>query len=102
PWVQPDPPRRRRDPRPLARRRSGRRPHPDPARLRPDHQPRGRELVMTPAPDLVFEDALDQLETIVGDLERGEPELSSALAKYERGVRLLARCHQLLETAERS
>lgn len=52
--------------------------------------------------DPTFEDALIQLETIVDDLERGEPELSSALAKYERGVRILAHCHALLDGAERT
>jgi exodeoxyribonuclease VII small subunit len=52
--------------------------------------------------DLTFEDALDQLESIVDDLERGEPELSSALAKYERGVRILAHCHALLDGADRT
>ena len=49
-----------------------------------------------------FEDALRQLERIVDDLERGEPELSTALAKYEEGVRLLARCQGVLDRAERS
>ncbi len=49
-----------------------------------------------------FEEALRQLEAIVDDLERGEPELSAALAKYERGVGLLAHCHGVLEQAERS
>ena len=55
---------------------------------------------MEPEPD--FEDALKQLEAIVDDLERGEPELSAALAKYEQGVRLLARCHGVLDRAEQS
>jgi exodeoxyribonuclease VII small subunit len=49
-----------------------------------------------------FETALEQLETIVASLERGEPELSAALAKYETGVRLLNQCYGLLERAERS
>ena len=49
-----------------------------------------------------FEDALRNLEQVVDDLERGEPELSSALKKYELGVRLLARCQTVLEQAERS
>ena len=55
---------------------------------------------MEPEPN--FEDALKQLETIVDDLERGEPELSAALTKYEQGVRLLARCHVVLDRAEQS
>ena len=49
-----------------------------------------------------FEDALRRLEQVVDDLERGEPELSSALKKYELGVRLLAQCQTVLEQAERS
>jgi exodeoxyribonuclease VII small subunit len=47
-----------------------------------------------------FEQALGQLEQIVASLERGEPELTSALAKYENGVRLLTHCHRLLDQAE--
>ncbi len=49
-----------------------------------------------------FEAAVSQLEEIVESLERGEPELAVALAKYETGVRLLSRCYALLERAERS
>ena len=49
-----------------------------------------------------FEEALKCLEQVVDDLERGEPELSSALKKYELGVRLLAQCQTVLEQAERS
>ena len=53
-------------------------------------------------PESSFEAALDQLEQLVDDLERGEPGLSEALAKYEQGVRLLARCQEVLDKAERS
>jgi exodeoxyribonuclease VII small subunit len=49
-----------------------------------------------------FEEALDQLERIVASLERGEPELTTALSKYEKGVQLLSTCHRLLEKAEQS
>jgi exodeoxyribonuclease VII small subunit len=49
-----------------------------------------------------FEQALNQLECIVASLERGEPELTTALAKYERGVQLLAICQRLLDQAEQS
>jgi exodeoxyribonuclease VII small subunit len=57
---------------------------------------------MTPESEPSFEQAIEQLEAIVGELERGAPELSAALTQYEQGVRLLARCQQLLEGAERS
>ena len=53
-------------------------------------------------PELSFEQALGQLERIVASLERGEPELTSALANYEEGVRLLKRCYGLLDQAEQS
>jgi exodeoxyribonuclease VII small subunit len=60
-----------------------------------DHEPE-------PEPTEDFEAALRRLEQIVDDLERGEPDLSAALARYEQGVRLLARCHAVLDRAERS
>lgn len=50
---------------------------------------------------LSFELALEQLEAAVRELEGGDLGLDAALAKYERGVQLLARCHGLLEQAER-
>jgi exodeoxyribonuclease VII small subunit len=57
---------------------------------------------MTEEPEPTFEDALTRVERIVADLERGEPALSAALAKYEDGVKLLRFCHDLLDRAERS
>jgi exodeoxyribonuclease VII small subunit len=53
-------------------------------------------------PEPTFEEALGQLEKIVSVLERGDTPLSDALAQYEHGVRLLARCHRLLDTAEQT
>ena len=57
---------------------------------------------MAEEPEPTFEDALTRVERIVEDLERGEPSLSAALAKYEDGVKLLRRCYDLLDQAERS
>jgi exodeoxyribonuclease VII small subunit len=57
---------------------------------------------MAEEPEPIFEDALTRVERIVEDLERGEPSLSTALAKYEDGVKLLRRCYDLLDQAERS
>lgn len=54
------------------------------------------------ASEVRFETALAQLEQIVEGLQRGEPELSKALANYEKGVALLGQCYGLLERAERS
>jgi exodeoxyribonuclease VII small subunit len=53
-------------------------------------------------PEPSFETDLRSLERIVDDLERGEADLAEALAKYEQGVRLLARCQGVLDQAERS
>jgi exodeoxyribonuclease VII small subunit len=57
---------------------------------------------MPEEPTPSFEDALDRVERIVADLERGEPSLTAALGKYEEGVRLLRGCYDLLDQAERS
>lgn len=57
---------------------------------------------MTDEPEPRFEDALGRIEQIVADLERGEPALETALAKYEDGVRLLRVCYAQLERAERA
>lgn len=48
-----------------------------------------------------FEQALEQLETIVRRLEDGQLPLAEALDQYEQGVRHLKTCHQMLEQAER-
>ena len=48
-----------------------------------------------------FEEALEQLEEIVHQLEEGEIGLDGALEQYEKGVRLLGQCYRLLETAQR-
>ncbi|HMB02921.1 MAG TPA: exodeoxyribonuclease VII small subunit [Isosphaeraceae bacterium] len=53
-------------------------------------------------PEPTFEAALDQLERVADDLERGEPDLAAALAKYEQAVRLLAHCYRQLDAAERT
>jgi len=47
-----------------------------------------------------FESALNELEQIVGKLERGELKLEESLQLFERGVALARQCRQSLETAE--
>lgn len=57
----------------------------------------------TAAPDvaaLTFEQALAELETLVGRLERGDVPLEESIAAYERGEALKARCAGLLSIAE--
>jgi len=47
-----------------------------------------------------FEQALKELEQIVGRLERGDVELEQSIAIYERGEALRAHCDRLLQRAE--
>ena len=54
----------------------------------------------TPIEDLSFEDALKELEHIVGKLESGETPLEQAIELYERGNRLRQRCAERLDAAQ--
>jgi exodeoxyribonuclease VII small subunit len=49
---------------------------------------------------LSFEQALDELETIVKRLEEGRVPLAESVAIYERGEALKQRCEDLLRQAE--
>ena len=49
---------------------------------------------------LSFEQALEQLEAIVGDLERGDVALEQSIEAYERGEMLKKHCQTLLRAAE--
>ena len=53
-----------------------------------------------PSPVADFEKSLEQLETLVDNMERGELSLEQSLAAYEQGVGLYRRCQQALEQAE--
>ncbi len=54
-----------------------------------------------PSPDnLTFEQAMEQLESIVERVEEGQVGLEQALAEYERGVGLVKRCREVLQRAE--
>jgi exodeoxyribonuclease VII small subunit len=50
--------------------------------------------------DLSFEQAYDQLEAVVQQLEAGELVLEDAIALYERGMRLARHCNDTLDAAE--
>jgi len=51
--------------------------------------------------ELCFEDALKELEAIVGKLEGGKLGLEESLEQYEQGVTHLKQCYQQLRHAER-
>ncbi len=50
--------------------------------------------------ELTFEEALSNLERIVAELEQGSLGLEESLARFERGMRLLRRCYEVLQQAE--
>jgi len=50
--------------------------------------------------NLSFEEALEELEKLVAQLEQGDLPLDQALKAYERGVALTHSCQQSLERAE--
>ena len=50
--------------------------------------------------DLTFEQALVELDKLVRELEEGKVGLEDSLARYEKGIGLLKRCHGQLQKAE--
>lgn len=50
--------------------------------------------------DMSFEDALNELESIVGRLERGDAPLEESITIYERGAKLKAHCEGKLKAAQ--
>lgn len=51
--------------------------------------------------DLSFEDALEQLESLIERVESGEIGLEEAITQYERGAALVKRCRSVLDVAEK-
>ncbi|MEM1235514.1 MAG: exodeoxyribonuclease VII small subunit [Pseudomonadota bacterium] len=50
--------------------------------------------------DMSFEEAMAELEQVVGQLERGDVALEASIALYERGAALKAHCEAKLKAAE--
>jgi exodeoxyribonuclease VII small subunit len=48
-----------------------------------------------------FEDALQELEQILSDIEGGQVGLEESLVKYERGTFLIQHCRGVLNSAEK-
>lgn len=51
-------------------------------------------------PPADFEQALDELERLVTQMEGGELSLEESLSSFERGIGLFRQCQQSLEQAE--
>jgi exodeoxyribonuclease VII small subunit len=47
-----------------------------------------------------FEQSLQQLETLIGQLERGDLPLAESLTLFEQGVALTRHCHAALTDAQ--
>lgn len=50
--------------------------------------------------EMSFEDALNELEAIVGRLERGDAPLEESIEIYQRGAKLKAHCEGKLKDAQ--
>jgi len=50
--------------------------------------------------ELAFEEALENLEAIIEQLESGNVPLADLVVKYEEGTQLLKTCHDRLNEAE--
>ena len=57
---------------------------------------------MPQAKEPTFEQALEELESIVQDMEQQEPDLADLMEKYSRGVVLSQKCMKALERAEQT
>ncbi|WP_223427855.1 exodeoxyribonuclease VII small subunit [Tateyamaria pelophila] len=53
-----------------------------------------------PVDEMSFEDAMAELEKVLGQLERGDVALDDSIKLYERGAALKARCETKLKEAE--
>ena len=54
----------------------------------------------TPVSEMSFEQAMKELEQVVGRLERGDVALEESIALYGRGAELKKRCEAKLKEAE--
>ncbi|MCF7956339.1 MAG: exodeoxyribonuclease VII small subunit [Phycisphaerae bacterium] len=50
---------------------------------------------------LQFEEAIESLTGIVNNIESGETDLQASLEQYERGMKLINHCRDILQAAEK-
>lgn len=51
--------------------------------------------------NMKFEEAMQQLEKITSELERGDLDLDTSLTKFEEGMKLSKKCNEILQNAEK-
>lgn len=56
--------------------------------------------VSSESKDVPFEDSISELQNIVELLESGEGRLEDMIVNYEKGMKLITHCRNLLESAE--
>ena len=61
--------------------------------------PKGHNTSMTKK-KATFEEAMTQLAAIADEIEKGEIGLEESINRYEEGMKLLAHCQKVLDTAE--
>ena len=59
-----------------------------------------RVMSITMSKSNQFEKSLQELQTIIAQLEKGELSLEESLKQFEKGVHLSRTCHEILQTAE--
>ena len=58
-------------------------------------------MVESENPKQTFEEALEDLEKIVAQVEQGEIGLEESIDKYEQGMKLIKHCRAILAQAEK-
>ncbi len=48
-----------------------------------------------------FEEQMENLEKIVGELEKGDLNLDDSVAKFEEGIKISKECNKILQEAEK-
>ena len=48
-----------------------------------------------------FEEQMEDLEKIVGELEKGDLNLDDSVAKFEEGLKISKECNKILQEAEK-
>ena len=51
--------------------------------------------------DINFEQAMEELEKIAAELEKGDLDLDTSVSKFEEGMELSKKCNEILENAEK-
>jgi exodeoxyribonuclease VII small subunit len=69
-------------------------------KARPDQPDTAANAANTVDETLPYEDAVEELESIVEEIESGAIGLEQSIRRYERGAALLKHCRAILDQAE--